>query len=903
MASADSRAEQEYNYYVAKAEFTKAYAAALKNGKSPDIGPKGGAKDSLARVLPNVFLAGQELESDLCNLRNNGITHVLQVGAELSPSHQGHLVYKCLPLYDLEEQDLITHLPECFNFIDAARQHGAVLVHCMAGVSRSASVVIAYLMWSGKMTFSEARAAVKTTRHFINPNLGFILQLQLFESCGYSWSSWQPWNLSRFLEVKGEMSRRGESFDDGSVQGACPASSPELVDLDSDSNPPSPRPGSASAVKAAPDLPPVETPPAPAAVLGASAQTLTALPGFPVRPSVETRSRLSGRKSPLGSTSVMALGMALGQQPTHQRRPASVSGTPADSTFHAAAPLRQGYATIPPLPPPINPSSTLPVPAAPGQAPPGRASMPGTEALMLQQQQQLRRAEAVLSSAELRPASPRSPPASAHGSRAGRRSTLLSPLHDDRSPALLPCSPPSSPGGPAVARMTAGLGDCAPAQAASAVPRAQSVTSMDPNHLASTSVVPPIKSFPGASRPQPLRRAYMLQYAMALQQAASGQPVPQNSGADTDAMQMDEGGQYGPFTPLAATDASGQLQLSPLPSPSLPLQHAEGTTAAASGGPGHTGLPPASPQSSLPHFLPMQASPPAHHHHQPVTLNRPPSIQVEAGHTGGAPPDCSTPLYSPSSTVCTAGTALWSSPREGAHMDWSSTQPSQGGSESKQAGSEVAGSSHSRPSTARSSLSMMSVASCSTGVRASGMSTSGGLSPLPSPESAGGAVAGPGALRRHNGLGDWQGGGSRPGSGRSGSSSISSGFSDVSRMSSFSISSGGSSMSGVSVSGRRGYHRSSSSLQADSTGGAAAGQHTVPVIPLVLPRITSGRPLTRVSSARGNFLGSGPAADKLPPLNLAVAVVTEHLLSPGMVRSPSSVRSQSPELEVEDSWV
>ncbi|KTG38377.1 hypothetical protein cypCar_00018056 [Cyprinus carpio] len=57
---------------------------------------------------------------------------------------------------------------------------GVVLVHCNAGVSRSASVVIGFLMSQEKMSFDEAFSAVKTARPYIQPNPGFMSQLKKY---------------------------------------------------------------------------------------------------------------------------------------------------------------------------------------------------------------------------------------------------------------------------------------------------------------------------------------------------------------------------------------------------------------------------------------------------------------------------------------------------------------------------------------------------------------------------------------------------------------------------------------------------------------------------------------------------------------------------------------------------
>jgi protein-tyrosine phosphatase len=54
---------------------------------------------------------------------------------------------------------------------------GRVFVHCFAGVSRSATIVIAYLMKEHGLSFNSAIKFVKSKRPQINPNDGFRKQL------------------------------------------------------------------------------------------------------------------------------------------------------------------------------------------------------------------------------------------------------------------------------------------------------------------------------------------------------------------------------------------------------------------------------------------------------------------------------------------------------------------------------------------------------------------------------------------------------------------------------------------------------------------------------------------------------------------------------------------------------
>lgn len=69
-----------------------------------------------------------------------------------------------------------------FSILDGGREKGeGVLVHCLAGVSRSVTVTIAYLMFSQGMTLNEAYDFVKARKANVSPNFNFMGQLLEFE--------------------------------------------------------------------------------------------------------------------------------------------------------------------------------------------------------------------------------------------------------------------------------------------------------------------------------------------------------------------------------------------------------------------------------------------------------------------------------------------------------------------------------------------------------------------------------------------------------------------------------------------------------------------------------------------------------------------------------------------------
>ena len=86
-------------------------------------------------------------------------------------------------LEDAEDEELLPELPKCCDFIHAARTADqTVFVHCTAGVSRSAAVVVAYIVAAARWTVDDALAALKRARPWVRPNRGFMRQLREWEA-------------------------------------------------------------------------------------------------------------------------------------------------------------------------------------------------------------------------------------------------------------------------------------------------------------------------------------------------------------------------------------------------------------------------------------------------------------------------------------------------------------------------------------------------------------------------------------------------------------------------------------------------------------------------------------------------------------------------------------------------
>ena len=94
-----------------------------------------------------------------------------------------YITYKFIPCLDVPETNLLPIIKESNNFIeDCFSNKGKILIHCNAGVSRSSSIVIAYLMKREHLNYKTAYNYVKLKRNCIAPNNGFIEQLKKLEN-------------------------------------------------------------------------------------------------------------------------------------------------------------------------------------------------------------------------------------------------------------------------------------------------------------------------------------------------------------------------------------------------------------------------------------------------------------------------------------------------------------------------------------------------------------------------------------------------------------------------------------------------------------------------------------------------------------------------------------------------
>lgn len=136
-------------------------------------------------IIPSLFLGDYSSASKRDALKERKVTHIINCARIARKWFPEDFTYHHLEIDDHPMEDILTHLDRCCAIINEARQGGgAVLVHCMAGISRSASVVVAYLVKFEKMPLPEALRHAKEIRTVVNPNPGFMQQLEWYEGMG-----------------------------------------------------------------------------------------------------------------------------------------------------------------------------------------------------------------------------------------------------------------------------------------------------------------------------------------------------------------------------------------------------------------------------------------------------------------------------------------------------------------------------------------------------------------------------------------------------------------------------------------------------------------------------------------------------------------------------------------------
>ena len=141
-------------------------------------------------ICDRLFLGSNQDAQNIDAVKRHQIRYVLNMTGSKSYSHDffvtagyPEIVLLCVDAHDQDDYNISDDFLVALNFIHKSLRigDGALLVHCAAGVSRSATIVAAYLMVKQRISASAAILLVHQARPCVCPNIGFLKQLLAFD--------------------------------------------------------------------------------------------------------------------------------------------------------------------------------------------------------------------------------------------------------------------------------------------------------------------------------------------------------------------------------------------------------------------------------------------------------------------------------------------------------------------------------------------------------------------------------------------------------------------------------------------------------------------------------------------------------------------------------------------------
>ena len=131
-------------------------------------------------IEDKLYLGNEGSSFSKKKLKKKGITDIIIVGYNLYKFYPEDFNYKQIEIDDNEHEEILKYFIPIILYI-LNNEDKVFFIHCQAGISRSASIVISIIMFIKKLNFEEAFKFVSNKRKIISPNFGFIQQLKEFQ--------------------------------------------------------------------------------------------------------------------------------------------------------------------------------------------------------------------------------------------------------------------------------------------------------------------------------------------------------------------------------------------------------------------------------------------------------------------------------------------------------------------------------------------------------------------------------------------------------------------------------------------------------------------------------------------------------------------------------------------------
>ncbi|ATZ80580.1 dual specificity protein phosphatase [Bodo saltans virus] len=172
----------ESEYYKSAEEYVLWGYGKILTYTQPTINQITASKFDINKVCDCVYIGDFSSACNTDELKKIGITHIVTAIIGVEPMYPDKFTYHVVDITDRSHSEINKHFDECSDFIDnCVKNNGKVLVHCKYGVSRSATLIAAYLIRKQNYTTNSAINLIQKSRTQIKPNDGFVLQLKNYE--------------------------------------------------------------------------------------------------------------------------------------------------------------------------------------------------------------------------------------------------------------------------------------------------------------------------------------------------------------------------------------------------------------------------------------------------------------------------------------------------------------------------------------------------------------------------------------------------------------------------------------------------------------------------------------------------------------------------------------------------
>jgi protein tyrosine phosphatase len=179
----DSSAESKFGFNIPNKEDLEYYALWLIGKVSsyaqPVINKIRNNTFEINEVCSGVYISDFSSACNVDELKKMGITHIVTAIVGVKEMYPQDFKYYTVDVCDRPYSQINKYFDECADFIDdAVNKNGKVLVHCKCGVSRSTTLIAAYLIKKKNYSVDGAIEIIKKSRNCIQANAGFIQQLK-----------------------------------------------------------------------------------------------------------------------------------------------------------------------------------------------------------------------------------------------------------------------------------------------------------------------------------------------------------------------------------------------------------------------------------------------------------------------------------------------------------------------------------------------------------------------------------------------------------------------------------------------------------------------------------------------------------------------------------------------------